>query len=87
MNTDPVLLSDIVKHYLSPETISVPPFYFGVQMVTDTRLPISTECREEHLRPNLRGGETWDALLRKMAEQYDPEAAAIGGVEVATGDN
>ena len=39
----------------------------------DTRLPCATQTREEVLRPLLRGGETWDALLRNMAAQYDPE--------------
>lgn len=38
-----------------------------------TRLPLRVETREEYLRPLLRGGETWDELLRAMAEQYDPE--------------
>lgn len=27
----------------------------------------------ERLRSHLRGGETWDELLRAMADQYDPE--------------
>lgn len=40
---------------------------------SETRLPCSEETREDILRPLLRGGETWDSLLRKMAEQYDPK--------------
>lgn len=37
-----------------------------------------TSTRDKILRPLLRGGEDWDTLLRKMAAQYDPEAAARG---------
>lgn len=40
--------------------------------VSDTRLPISKETREEDLRQHLRHGETWDDLLQRMAKQYDP---------------
>ena len=39
---------------------------------SETRLPLRVETRDEILRPLLRGGETWDSLLRKMASQYDP---------------
>ena len=45
----------------------------STQRKSDTRLPISTETRDETLRPFLRRGETWDSLLRAMARQYDPE--------------
>lgn len=38
-----------------------------------TTVPAKRETVENHLRPLLRGGESWDTLLRKMAEQYDPE--------------
>lgn len=40
-----------------------------------TRLPCTVETRDEVLKPLKRGDETYDELLRKMAEQYDPEAA------------
>lgn len=40
---------------------------------SETRLPCSTETRDEVLRPLKRGGETYDDLLRRMAEQYDPD--------------
>lgn len=41
-------------------------------MSTKTSIPISSDTLE-FARSRKRGGETWDALLRKMAEQYDPE--------------
>lgn len=41
--------------------------------VADTRVPCSTETRDEILRPLKRGGESYDSLLRRMAAQYDPE--------------
>lgn len=37
-----------------------------------TRLPCRPETRDEILRPLKRGGQTYDDLLRNMAEQYDP---------------
>jgi hypothetical protein len=48
----------------------------------DTRLPISTETRER-LRTQKRGGESYDDLLQKMIDQYDPESAqkASGAAE------
>lgn len=42
-------------------------------VVADTRVPCSTETRDKYLRPLKRAGQTYDTLLRKMAEQYDPE--------------
>lgn len=42
--------------------------------MTDTRLPCSTDTREL-LKSMKRGGETYDDLLRKMADQYDPDEA------------
>ena len=39
----------------------------------ETRLPVSKETRDERLKPLKRAGETYDSLLQKMAEQYDPE--------------
>ena len=41
-----------------------------------TQIGCRTSTREQCLRPLLRAGESWDTLLRKMAAQYDPEAAA-----------
>lgn len=38
---------------------------------TDARIAVSTATREL-IRNYKRGGETYDALLQKMAEQYDP---------------
>lgn len=42
---------------------------------SNTRLPCTKETRDRVLRPLKRGGETYDDLLRKMAEQYDPDEA------------
>ena len=39
------------------------------------RLPCTTATRDEVLKPLKRADETYDELLRKMATQYDPEAA------------
>jgi hypothetical protein len=41
--------------------------------VTDSRIPVSRPTRKR-LKALKRGGETYDRLLNKMAEQYDPEA-------------
>lgn len=38
---------------------------------TDARIAVSTATREL-IRNHKRGGETYDALLRKMADQYEP---------------
>jgi hypothetical protein len=43
---------------------------------SETRIPCSTETREKYLKPLKRGGETYDDLLRKMAEQYEPGTTA-----------
>jgi len=43
----------------------------------ETTLPVAVETREEILRPLLRGGETYDELLRKMARQYEPETPEV----------
>jgi len=40
----------------------------------ETRIACSRETRDEILQPLKRGGETYDELLRKMAQQYDPAA-------------
>ena len=37
-----------------------------------TCLPISRHTRDEVIRPLKRGGETYDELLRRMADQYEP---------------
>lgn len=44
----------------------------------ETRLPCSKEAREL-VAAQKRGGETYDSVLRKMVEQYDPERAATSG--------
>ena len=38
---------------------------------TDARIPVSTETRNL-VREQKRGGETYDQLIRKMVNQYDP---------------
>ena len=43
---------------------------------TDARIAIDSETREK-LRGQKRGGETYDRLLRKMIDQYDPDAAGV----------
>lgn len=48
---------------------------------TDARIAIGSETRER-LRGQKRGGETYDQLLRKMLDQYDPDAARIRGTQV-----
>lgn len=40
----------------------------------ETRLPCSYEVRDL-VREQKRGGENYDSLLRKMAQQYDPQRA------------
>lgn len=39
------------------------------------RLPCTSATRDDVLKPLKRADETYDELLRKMARQYDPEAA------------
>jgi hypothetical protein len=41
---------------------------------TETRVPCSQETKELIIAQK-RGGETYDALFRKMIEQYDPDEA------------
>ena len=43
----------------------------------DTTIPVSKETREKLLRPLKRGGQSYDDLLRKMADQYEPEAVGV----------
>jgi hypothetical protein len=38
---------------------------------TDARIAVATETRDL-VRSKKRGGETYDQLLRKMADQYEP---------------
>jgi hypothetical protein len=45
------------------------------QSKSETTIPCSRETRDEVIRPKKRGGESYDRLLRKMAAQYDPDAA------------
>lgn len=45
-----------------------------VGMVTDARIPC-TRGRRDELQALKRGGETYDELLAKMIEQYDPDEA------------
>jgi hypothetical protein len=40
--------------------------------VQTTSIPVSTETRDQ-IRTLKRGGETWDDLVVRIAEQYDPE--------------
>lgn len=42
---------------------------------TETRIPCSEETRNL-VKLQKRGGESYDKLLQKMAEQYDPETAS-----------
>jgi hypothetical protein len=42
-----------------------------------TRLPCRPRTRDEILKPLKRGGESYDDLLRKMAEQYDPSEGHV----------
>ncbi|MFC6826524.1 hypothetical protein [Halopelagius fulvigenes] len=39
------------------------------------RLPYTATTHDEALKPLKRAGKTYDELLRRMASQYDPEAA------------
>lgn len=39
----------------------------------DARIPLTRETRDEIIKPLKRADESYDELLRAMAEQYDPE--------------
>ena len=39
------------------------------------RIPVTEETREM-VKAQKRGGQSYDALIRMMVEQYDPEASA-----------
>ena len=41
----------------------------------ETRIACSRKTRQL-VKSHKRGGESYDSLLRKMVEQYDPEKAA-----------
>ena len=41
---------------------------------TNARIAVSTETRDL-IRSQKRAGETYNQLLQKMAEQYDPDEA------------
>lgn len=59
--------------------------YYGETEVTartDSRIPCSTETREL-VKAQKRGGESYDALLQKMVDQYDPEGPSS---EQSTGE-
>lgn len=49
--------------------------------MTDTRIPLSSDRRAQ-LKALKRGDETYDELLAKMIEQYDPDEAAQDPDEV-----
>lgn len=42
---------------------------------TDTRIPCSVSTRDK-IRGLKRGGETYDELLERMADQYEPPMEA-----------
>lgn len=44
------------------------------KMTKDSRIPVSHATREL-VKAQKRGGETYDSLLRRMVEQYDPDQA------------
>lgn len=41
-----------------------------------TRLPVKRETREEIVKPMKRGGETYDALIRRAFEGFGERASA-----------
>lgn len=41
--------------------------------MSETSIPCSERVRDE-LRKLKRGGESWDSLLEKMRDEYDPDA-------------
>jgi len=45
-----------------------------VSRAAETRVPCSRDTREQ-LRSYKRGGESYDSVLQKMIEQYDPAEA------------
>lgn len=44
---------------------------------SETTIGVSRETKAV-VEAQKRGGETFDSLLRKMAEQYEPEAPEVG---------
>lgn len=49
--------------------------------MTDTRIPLSKDRRKQ-LKALKRGDETYDELLEKMIDQYDPDEASPDPDEV-----
>jgi hypothetical protein len=49
-----------------------------------SRIDCSVESREQ-VKGQKRGGESYDEVLRKMVEQYDPKAGENSDVEPAGG--
>lgn len=45
---------------------------------SETTIGISRDTKRI-VQAQKRGGETFDALLRKMAEQYEPEVPEVNG--------
>jgi hypothetical protein len=43
---------------------------------SETTIPVSKDTREK-VRALKRGGEPYDDLLQKMAEQYDPDGSGV----------
>lgn len=43
---------------------------------TDARIAVTAETRDR-VRSQKRAGETYDKLLQKMVEQYDPDSADV----------
>lgn len=37
-----------------------------------TRIPVRSDTRDQYLKPLLQGGETYDSLIRRLVEQYEP---------------
>lgn len=56
----------------------------GLGPVTDTRIPLSRDRRDQ-LKALKRGDETYDELLLKMIRQYDPEEAENNDVPLPDG--
>lgn len=42
-----------------------------------TSIPVTPNTRDQ-VRRLKRGGETWDELVRRMADQYDPDPETEG---------
>lgn len=51
-----------------------------MSQASETRIPCSRETRRL-VKAQKRGGESYDSLLRKMVEQYDPVGSTPEGSE------